>query len=134
MDFRQITSKTTHDTITAINKLGRNTKRLSLNWIRAHKGHQGNEIADKLANKAANTGQEFQFVHISDNLVKKHIKDKFYDSWFQDWQDSNKLYKHTKKFFPYTMCEKTSKQLLKLDRNHLTQIIHALTGLSLIHI
>ena len=126
LDSLKITSKTTHDTITALNKLGRNIKRLSLNWIKVHQGHQGNEIADKLVNKAANTGQEFQIVNISDNLVKQYIKDKFYDHWFTEWQESDKLYKHTKKLFPF-MNEKTSKQLLKLDRNQLTQFIHAIT-------
>ena len=127
LDSHKITSKTTHDTITALNKLGRATKRLSLNWIKAHKGHQGNEIADRLANQAANTGQEFQMVLISDNLIKQYIKDKIYDHWFQDWQSNTTQFKHTKKFFPY-MNEKTSKQLLKLDRQQLTQIIHATTG------
>ena len=112
LDSHKITLLTTHETITALNKLGRLTKRVSLNWIKAHKGHPGNELADKLAKIATKTGKEFQIVNIADNLVKKHIKDKFLTLWFQNWQQNTDLYKHTKSFFPY-MDEKTSKCLQK---------------------
>ena len=66
-------------------------------------------------------------MHVSDNLVKSYIKDKFHEAWFQNWQASTNQYKHTKKFFPY-MNEKTSKQLLNLSRDQLTNFIHAITG------
>ena len=66
LDSYDIPSSTTLNTIQKLNALGTNTKRLTLNWIKAHNGHEGNEIADRLANMGARAKSKHAHVPISD--------------------------------------------------------------------
>ena len=100
LESHDITSNTVNETIQKLNILGQNTRRLTLNWIKAHNGHTGNEIADRLANLAARTTSEHKNVQITDTLVKTYIKNRIYETWGLRWKlDINKN-KHTKHFFP----------------------------------
>ena len=53
LDFNDITSVVIANTVEKLNNLGDKVKRLTPNWIKAHNGHEGNEIADRLANIGA---------------------------------------------------------------------------------
>ena len=57
--------------------MGNLTKRITLNWIKAHNQHEGNERADQMANIAANCNEEMLPVPISLKLFKTHIKQLF---------------------------------------------------------
>jgi hypothetical protein len=95
--------------------LGDVTKRLELNWIKAHVGYQGNEYADQLAVQAANTQAEFLIVPLAQELHKKYIKDLFYNNWSEIWISNHKLAKHTKFFFPI-MNPKSSENILFAEK------------------
>ena len=115
LDSNDITSSVIQDTIKALNILGTQTKRLTSNWIKAHQGHEGNEIADRLANIGARAKNEQQHVPVSDTLVKNYISNCIYDSWGLKWKMDTNTNKHTKKFFPLPNS-RLSKRLLKFDR------------------
>ena len=115
------------DTINSLNTLGSKTKRLTLNWIKAHQGHEGNEIADRLANIGARAKNEQQPVPVSDTLVKTYITNCIYDTWGMKWKTDPKTNKHTKNFFPLPN-NRLSKRLLKFDRQELHLLIEAITG------
>ena len=127
MDSHDITSSTVLYTICKLNKLGETTKRLTLNWIKAHHGHEGNEKADRLANMGARATSEHTHVPVSDKLVKNYIKTCLYDSWCVNWRKDTNLNKHTKMFFPEPN-ERLTKRLHKFNRAELTLIISAITG------
>ena len=111
----------------SLNTLGSHTKRTTLNWIKAHNNHKGNEYADKMANLAAACDQEQMMVPISQKLFKSHIKTAIYAEWIKLWQQDTNLYKHTRQFFPI-MDPKYSKKILKLSRTDVKQLIEAITG------
>ena len=102
LDSYDITSSTIEDTINILNQLGQITKRLTLNWIKAHHGHEGNEIADRLANVAARATSEQRYVPVSDSLVKNYINNCIYDTWGVKWKINSNLNKHTKMLFSRT--------------------------------
>ena len=100
---------------------------MTLNWIKAHHGHEGNEIADRLANVAARATSEHRYVPVSDSLVKNYINKCIYDTWGVKWKTNANLNKHTKMFLP-DPNSRLSKRLLKFNRQELTLIISAITG------
>ena len=63
-----VKSTVIQDAFDALNTLGTVTQRITLNWIKAHNDHRGNEYADIMANMAANCTQEQLLVPIAYNL------------------------------------------------------------------
>lgn len=127
LDSYDIHSSIVQDTILTLNELGNRTKRLSLNWIKAHAGHKGNEEADQQARIAADITQEQETLKLSDNIVKQTIKGIFYSCWQNRWLSDTNFARHTKIFFP-TLLPQKSKHMLKLEPKNLTNLIHAITG------
>ena len=127
LDSNDITSSVIRDTINKLNLLGDKVKRLTLNWIKAHQGHEGNEIADRLANIGARAKNEQSHVPVSDTHVKTYINNCIYDSWGLKWKKDSNTNKHTKKFFPLPNS-RLSKRLLKFERHELTYLLEAITG------
>lgn len=127
LDNHRIKAKTVQNTINLLNTLGQITKRTSLNWIKAHNDHKGNEYADKMANTAANCTDELEPVPIANKLFKQHIKTAIYAKWIQQWRQDESKFKHTKTFFPI-MDPAYTKRLLKLNRTDLKYIIEIITG------
>ena len=77
-----ISSTLVKDCTKELNKLSRHNK-VTLQWIKAHVGHLGNEKADELAKKGALakvSGPE-PFLPISSTLVKTNLKRKFTSIW-----------------------------------------------------
>ena len=80
------------------NYLGSNNK-VSLSWVKAHAGLEGNVIADDLA-KAGTTGALSVIEPgLSQNWVKKTVKQFYKVKWQTDW-DSTESYRQTRDFFP----------------------------------
>ena len=115
------------DTVNALNTLGSLTQRITLNWIKAHNEHKGNEYADEMANLAARCTQEHQLVPIAHKLFKAHLKTAIYAEWHSTWTTDPSKFKHTKIFFP-RMDPKYSKLILKLNRTDLKLLIEIISG------
>ena len=127
LDSNDITSSIILNTIETLNTLGTKTKRLTLNWIKAHQGHEGNEIADRLANMGALAKTEQIYIPVADSLVKSYINNCIYDTWGLNWKKDCNTNKHTKKFFPLPNA-RLSKRLLKFERLDLKYLLEAITG------
>ena len=122
-----VKSTVVQEAIDQLNLLGKYSERITLNWIKAHNNHKGNEYADIMANIASNCTQEHIHVPISYNLFKAHIKTAIYAEWIEQWQQDLSKYKHTRIFFP-RMEPKYSKQILKLSRPDLNLLVEIITG------
>ena len=77
---------------------GWNGPEIELHWIKAHVGHEGNEIADQLAKEASISGQSLT-IKAPMSYAKKVIKDKMKSTWDHEWAISPNG-KWTKTFFP----------------------------------
>ena len=130
IDNFNITSTLVRDTIMELNTLGRNSKKLSLIWIKAHVQHKGNEKADALAKQGtilATHETEWIRTPLADNTVKQTIKGMFHSSWQIRWSEDESFARHTKVFLS-NIQPNISKSLLKLSPTELTNIIHAITS------
>ena len=71
-----------------------------MKWIKAHAGHQGNEMADKQAKEAAkNKNIEECYMKIPKSLVISEIKEQSVKWWQREWTETAKG-ATTKIFFP----------------------------------
>ena len=50
----ELKSLAVKDTIKALNHVGQKVNRLEINWIKAHVGNLGNELADNMARESVN--------------------------------------------------------------------------------
>jgi hypothetical protein len=97
----QITSKTVHQTVELLRELaGRHT--VTLQWVKAHVGIPGNEMADKAA-KAGSQSNRFTQMEIRNSRteLKTFIKDARNLEWARLWADrEGKDCRQTRLFFP----------------------------------
>jgi hypothetical protein len=71
---------------------------IEFTWIKAHAGHSGNKLADKLAREAAKN-REICFNKIPKSEIVCLESQKSIAKWQQQWDDSNKG-PVTKEYFP----------------------------------
>ena len=120
-----MTSKTVLETAEILNKLAEITKRLTIVWIKAHVGHEGNEGADILAK--GSTELKYTIETPQPNItVKNYIKEKIFDEWTNRWSNEPTC-RQTKLFFPKPSSEK-SKKIMKLARSQLSRLVEITTG------
>jgi hypothetical protein len=97
----QITSKTVHQTVELLRELaGQHT--VTLQWVKAHMGIPGNEMADEAA-KAGSQSNRFTQMEISNSRteLKTFIRDAQNLEWARLWADrEGKDCKQTRLFFP----------------------------------
>lgn len=112
------------ETIITLNKLAKNNT-VIINWVKAHQGHVGNEVADNLAKQGSKR-------KISDktsppqNFFNTLIETKTYKKWETFWVN---LDGHRQsKIFYKAPNKKLSKHLLKLNRTELSNIVRITTG------
>jgi len=110
-----------------LNELGKNNT-VKLRWVKAHHNYIGNELADTLA-KAGAKANPMDLPDIPKKPrgdVMQQLQHALVTSWTNTWQ-SNPHCRQTKYWFPKPN-EKLSKQLLKVGRKELSQLIQFITG------
>ncbi|XP_067129396.1 uncharacterized protein [Centruroides vittatus] len=95
---KKIATKIAQDLI-AISESTSKNHNLSYNWIPAHKGHVGNEQADKLAKWATRTNTTKGYARIPLTEIRSQINKIMQNLWQQEW-DSSETGRYCYKFFP----------------------------------
>jgi hypothetical protein len=74
--------------------------KIEFNWIKAHAGHDGNDLADQFAKEAA-TGRDINecYTRIPKSAVRRDLKDHSVTKWQSEWDHTTKG-AITKSFFP----------------------------------
>ena len=126
LNSEQIRSRLVHDTIGKLNELALKCRALTLVWIPAHKGHEGNERADMLAKWGARTFGPCEFTFTPTQSVKKHIKNSVYQLWRQEWQDQHSA-NHARTFYGGPDPVK-ARYVFKLSRSELGRLVRIVTG------
>ena len=81
-------------------ELERQNWKIEFNWIKAHAGHQGNELADELAKEAATNSDITEFYdRIPKSAVKSELSENSETKWQIEWDRTTKGVT-TKLFFP----------------------------------
>ena len=101
---------------------------VKMRWVKAHSGHQGNELADTLAKEAVETLPEPETpTAIQMKKVNMIIRDYTTKKWIREWLSNPKYCRQTKQWMRVPDAEKIS-QLLKLTKRQLSLVIQLLTG------
>ena len=122
-----VTSNTVKNCIGSLNTLAKKT-RVTIRWIRAHVGHQGNERADTLAKEGASSpiqGCE-PYCKIPKAETNKMITAYVTKKWNEEWALEPKC-RQTKFWFPARDAAK-SKRLLQLGRPSYSAVVRWITG------
>jgi hypothetical protein len=73
---------------------------IEFNWIKAHAGHQGNELADQLAKEAVTSSDNNEcYNRIPKSTVKRELSENSVKKWQTEWDCSTKG-TITKLYFP----------------------------------
>ena len=86
-------------TIQELSTLGFDVPRLTLAWIKAHLGYEGNELANQAAKQGALEPHMSikTDIPISKTEIANTLKEQIYNKWILKWVTSTD-YKHSKKF------------------------------------
>jgi ribonuclease HI len=114
------------DTIYKMNSLAKRND-VSLHWIRAHVGNEGNEEADQLAKSGAEAHGPSRFETLmSMSQAKSAIRTSVRDRWKHGW---NLVPGHRQsKYWIVKPCDKRAKDLLKYDRQSVSAIVGFVSG------
>ena len=113
--------------IQALNNLGKITK-VTIHWIKAHVGHEGNEIVDRWAkNGARGPDYTIEKTPVSQSYLNKIVKQSLIVKWNQLWQLDPTKYNQTKYWFPKIDLGQSEK-FIKLDRKIFGQMVQIITG------
>ena len=120
-------SKTTLSCPNTLNTLGQ-TNKLTLNWVKAHCGIQGNELADSEAKTGAYlspSGPE-PWLPLPTTFFKRKIKELIHFHWTNKWSNIDKC-RQTKLFF-HEPNPSLSKQIMKCTKHTFGKAIRWITG------
>jgi ribonuclease HI len=85
---------------TKVTEMERNNWQVKFNWIKAHAGHHGNEMADQLAKEAANSKRINEcYNRIPKSAVMCELNKQSITQWQNEWDRTTKV-ATTKSFFP----------------------------------
>ena len=124
-----VTSRVVLECINALNT-ATSYANVHIQWIKAHVGHPGNEIADQLAKRGASTPAPvsgpgphgrvpYSFIK---NILRNHLLDAWSDAWIH-----REPCRQTKIWFPQPDLRK-SHIIMSLDRITLGKVIRWITG------
>ena len=86
--------------------------KIKFNWIKAHAGHHGNELADQTAKEAAiNSDINECYTRIPKSTVRRELRDYSATKWQSEWDITTKG-AITKTFFPPKIADRLK---LKID-------------------
>ncbi|GBN40504.1 hypothetical protein AVEN_275209-1 [Araneus ventricosus] len=77
--------KTTSPTSRKIFNALLNNTNITLHWIKAHAGHEGNEKADQLAKEDSATGNMYDIQKLPKPYIKSILKNKMMQQWQLEW-------------------------------------------------
>ena len=124
-----VRSKLVDETIDLLNKVAQETKRLTIRWTRGHRGHIGNERADKMAKK----GRDSRSPPVADcpliarATVNYEIEQATRKLWKAMWR-LEPTCRQTKDWFPEGPRVDFAFDCLRLPRPICSQVIHFVTG------
>ena len=122
-----IQSSIVEECVKTLNRLGEQNG-VFLQWIKAHVGHAGNEVA----NQNAKTGSEVMvsgpepFLPVPQSYIDSIISKKIQNKWSNRWKDI-KTCRQTKKWF-VTISSKIQDFLRKGSRIEIGRIVQFITG------
>ena len=124
MDFRP-RKESVKQCIQNLNALCDRNK-VSLHWLPAHSGVAGNEMADKLAKRAAGLSSIHLRYRLSRSTLNNHIQNKLLESIQHKWALETQA--RQTKVFVSSVNRKLSKALLSNPKSVTSGIVRALTG------
>ena len=103
-------------------------KAVTLVWIPAHKGHEGNEKADELAKRGSRATERELLLDVQQPraTIKAAIRDHMYARWGDEWINSG-VANHTKSFYERPNKSK-ARFVYKLARLELGRFVRIITG------
>ena len=112
----------------ALNGLAARVTSVVLLWIPAHKGHVGNELADKLAKRGSTLTEARWAITVgkSPAVTKMELKTGIYNDWAKEWAAYPHA-QHSKGFYAFPNANK-AKYAYKLARLELGRLVRAVTG------
>ena len=86
IDSSEVTSQAVLDTKVALNSLAKLTRNTVLVWIKAHVGHQGNEVADEMAKQGTTSSNNIK-VGIPLCETKRLVEEFIRGEWDKEWNN-----------------------------------------------